>query len=153
MPAPQRQLRAMLARLAPVLVPGDVVFCPIPDRSGIAAALPHARAIIHEAEGLTAVLPVETARLQGHDISLRMRQITLTVHSALDGVGLTAAVSGALAAAGIPCNVVAGVHHDHLFVPARRAAAALRVLKRAGASHDGNRRRMPMTPPSRRPKA
>jgi hypothetical protein len=62
-----------------------------------------------------------------------MRRITLTVHSALDGIGLTAAVSAELTAAGIPCNVVAALHHDHVFVPAAQAEAALAALRaRAG---------------------
>jgi uncharacterized protein len=51
------------------------------------------------------------------------------VHSALDAVGLTAAVSRALAAAGLSCNVLAGLHHDHLLVPAGRADEALAVLR------------------------
>ena len=57
-----------------------------------------------------------------------MRCITLQVHSALDGVGLTAAVAGALAAQGIACNMVAAYHHDHAFVPEAQAEAALAVL-------------------------
>jgi hypothetical protein len=57
-------------------------------------------------------------------------RITLTVHSALEGVGLTAAVSGALAEQGIACNVVAGFHHDHLFVPWERREEALGVLRK-----------------------
>jgi len=63
-------------------------------------------------------------------------RISLTVHSALAAVGLTAAVATALAREGIPANVVAGYFHDHLFVPwDRRAAAlaALRGLTRAGS--------------------
>ena len=49
--------------------------------------------------------------------------------SALDAVGLTAAVSRALADAGLSCNVLAGLHHDHLLVPAGRAEEALAVLR------------------------
>jgi len=37
-------------------------------------------------------------------------------------------VSAALAASSIGCNVVAGAHHDHLFVPFDRAAEALAIL-------------------------
>jgi hypothetical protein len=51
------------------------------------------------------------------------------VHSALGGVGLTAAVAAALARQGIACNVVAGFHHDHLFVPWQRAEDALEALR------------------------
>jgi hypothetical protein len=59
------------------------------------------------------------------------RRTTLTIHSSLEAVGLTAVFAGALARAGIGCNVVAGYTHDHLFVPADRAddaVAALRAL-------------------------
>ena len=60
--------------------------------------------------------------------------ITLTVHSDLAAVGMTAAFSGALGRAGIGCNVVAGTHHDHLFVPAEQARRAMDVLARIQAS-------------------
>jgi hypothetical protein len=52
------------------------------------------------------------------------------VHSSLAAVGFLAAVSAALAEAGIACNPVSGVHHDHLFVPAHRADDAMAVLTR-----------------------
>ena len=63
-------------------------------------------------------------------------RITLDVNSALDGVGLTAAVAQALAARGIAANVVAGFHHDHVFVPAAQGEAALAALEaRAAQEH------------------
>jgi hypothetical protein len=62
-----------------------------------------------------------------------MARITLRVHSSLLAVGLTAAVSGALAAEGISCNVLAGYHHDHLLVPVERADDSLAVLRRLQA--------------------
>ena len=52
------------------------------------------------------------------EATFRCRRIELRVHSALEAVGLTAAVSGALADAGLTANVVAGAHHDHLLVAA-----------------------------------
>jgi hypothetical protein len=30
----------------------------------------------------------------------------------------------------VPCNVIAGYHHDHLLVPAEQADVALRVLRK-----------------------
>jgi len=50
------------------------------------------------------------------------------VTSALDAVGLTAAVATTLTSDGIACNVVAGFHHDHLFVPVEKAANAISAL-------------------------
>ena len=54
---------------------------------------------------------------------------------ALEAVGLTAAVSQALAQAGISCNIVAGYYHDHLFVPADEAKRALEVLEALARSN------------------
>jgi hypothetical protein len=59
----------------------------------------------------------------------RAAWITLTVHSDLHAVGLTAAVADALAGKRISCNVVAAAHHDHLFVPVDEGAAALAALR------------------------
>ena len=75
------------------------------------------------------VLRQDDARRHGLPDDAPMGRVVLRVHSALDGVGLTAAVSGALAEQAISCNVVAAYHHDHLFVPAADAARALRVLQ------------------------
>ncbi len=81
-------------------------------------------AVIREEEGTTVIVAHEAGGFA---------RITLTVHSALDGVGLTAAVASGLAGAGIACNVVAGYHHDHLFVPWERRDEALAVLQRLAA--------------------
>ena len=58
--------------------------------------------------------------------------ITLTVHSSLEAVGLTAAFATALGEAGINCNVLAGAFHDHLLVPVGDVARAVEVLRRLG---------------------
>jgi uncharacterized protein len=87
-------------------------------------------ATVAEAEGLTVVAPL--ALLPG--AMEPWARISLRVHSDLSAVGLTAAFATALAAEGISCNVIAGVHHDHLFVhwDSREAAmAALEALARA----------------------
>ena len=54
--------------------------------------------------------------------------ISLMVHSSLDAVGLTAAVSGRLAAHGISANMIAAYYHDHIYVPQNKAQLALQVL-------------------------
>ena len=81
-----------------------------------------------EDEGVTAIVPSAIADdlgIEGPDFA----RITLMVHSDLEGVGLTAAVSGALADAGIACNLVAALHHDHVFFPAARGEEALALLE------------------------
>ena len=82
-------------------------------------------ATVAEAEGLTVVAP-----LAALGTGEPWARISLTVHSDLAAVGLTAAFAAALAAEGISCNVIAGVHHDHLFVQWDRREAALAALRR-----------------------
>lgn len=82
-------------------------------------------ATFREEEGVSAIVPAELAA-DGEPVFAR---ITLMVRSDLEGVGLTAAVSGALADVGIACNMVAALHHDHAFVPADRAGDALAILR------------------------
>src|SRR5262249_61059853 len=97
-----------------------------PDASALGDVRP--AATLAEDEGLSVVVPEEEALRHGWTVAFRSAWITLRVHSDLHAVGLTAAFSRALADAGIACNVIAGVHHDHLFVPAGRAADALAAL-------------------------
>lgn len=122
-------IQATIARMNPEAVPGEVVFCTTSDGKLAMEALPRARALFAEAEGMSLVLPTRIAEDLGLPVDLPMRQITLGVQSALDGVGLTAAVSTALARADIACNVVAAFHHDHVFVPAEQLDAAMETLE------------------------
>ncbi|NLW14215.1 MAG: ACT domain-containing protein [Trueperella sp.] len=85
-------------------------------------------ASIREAEGLTAIISADDAKLLGLDDRPVFECLTLAVHSSLESVGLTAAVSRALADAGISCNILAGFYHDHLLVPEDQAGDAVDVL-------------------------
>lgn len=120
----QAHLPTLLATLAPAVRPGRYVFVTSDDGRGVDDAL----ASVVEEEGLSLVLRQDDADALGLDYDYVAGWITLTVHSALDAVGLTAAVSGALAGSGISCNVIAGRHHDHLLVPLHRVDDALAVL-------------------------
>lgn len=81
-----------------------------------------------ELEGLTLVLPKHQAQNAGLKYENSFRQITLTVYSSLEAVGLTAAVSARLASKGISANVIAAYYHDHVFVPYDKAVQALLAL-------------------------
>lgn len=123
-------LAHMLRTLEADVRDGAYVLLARPARDAVLDAAACAR--IDEAEGITYVVPEHVARMHGEAPDFVAAWLTLRVHSALHAVGLTAAVAGALAARGIACNVLAGVHHDHLLVPlARRddALAALRALR------------------------
>ncbi len=135
MVGPVKETADMIRAMAPGRTPGRFVFCTLRDTPPPEGLIGKAVATFREAEGVSLILPLEVAQLAGFDTSLPMAQITLQVYSALDGVGLTAAVATALANAGIPCNMVAGFHHDHAFVPEALADKAIEVLKaRAAAS-------------------
>jgi hypothetical protein len=86
-------------------------------------------ALVREAEGLTVIAPQAALAAAGIAPGVPWARITLEVHSALEAVGLTAAVSAALGGAGIPANMVAGYFHDHLFVPWERRQDALARLE------------------------
>ncbi len=120
-------LPILLASLEPVLQPGVWAYAQLPQGADPGSLQP--LACFREAEGWTVIVTEGCAQTAGLDIRFRAAWITLTVHSALDGIGLTAAFATALARAGIACNVMAGVCHDHLFVPVEHAAAALACLQ------------------------
>jgi uncharacterized protein len=126
----ERDLETLLTSVDPEVRPGAFVFVVVHDEAVLDALDPEAT--IRESEGLTAVVRRERADALGVSYDYLAAWITLRVHSALDAVGLTAAVSTALARAGISCNVIAGYHHDHLLVPADRAADALEALAGLG---------------------
>lgn len=123
----EADLSVLLARMAAELLPSRYVFATIPAAEltpevGVLAS-------VVEPEGLSLVTTQEQADQAGLSYDFVAGWITLRVHSALHAVGLTAAVSTALAGAGISCNVIAGHHHDHLLVPIDRSTDALVILR------------------------
>ena len=96
-------------------------------------------ATIVEDEGVTTIIPVADAERLGVVPEFVAAWLTVDLHSDLDLVGLTAVFSTALAAAGIPCNVLAGYHHDHLLVPEAEADRVIAILRglRSSCHPDG----------------
>ncbi len=97
-------------------------------------SVPGAFATIAEDEGATVVAQAAHLRAAGIAVTAEWARISLTVHSDLAAVGLTAAFARALAEVGISANVIAGYHHDHIFVPWARRFAAVEALQ--ALSHD-----------------
>ena len=126
---PVRDLATLLAHAAPELQSRRVA---VVRARRVSPPLPSGALIgsFREAEGLTLYVDLDAAEAAGLPIAFRAAWITMTVNSALDAVGFTAAFATALARAGISCNVIAGARHDHLFVPCEKAAAAMDALRR-----------------------
>ncbi|KQR74394.1 acetyltransferase [Burkholderia sp. Leaf177] len=133
MSQPVYDLNTLLATMSPELQPGVYIYASVPfgtDLSGIEPI-----AIFREREGLTIIAEESEALKAGIKPMFRAAWITLTVHSDLQAVGLTAAFAAALGKANVSCNVVAAAYHDHVFVPiesADKAMAALQQLQREG---------------------
>ncbi len=122
----ETNLTQLLKNMQPVRNPGSYVFCTIASMEKI-----DTNAILgmfKEAEGYTLILTQEEADHLQLTYPCIMAWITLTVHSSLEAVGLTAAFATALAAVDISCNTVAGYYHDHIFVPYADADKAMEAL-------------------------
>lgn len=127
----ETNLTRLLATMQPARQPGEYVFCTVAPATPVPAT---ALGWFRESEGLTLILPRATADAHGLPYHYVSAWLTLTVHSALEAVGLTAAVATALTAENISCNVIAAYHHDHLFVALADADRALRALRALSAA-------------------
>ncbi|WEX76430.1 ACT domain-containing protein [Sinorhizobium numidicum] len=124
----ETDLARLLAEMNPILREGEYVYCTVEGDAAPWLAL-EPIGTFREAEGLTLILERWRADEAGLPYGPVLRLITLSVHSALEAVGLTAAVSEALTSASVSANVVAAFYHDHIFVPAADAERALEALK------------------------
>jgi len=117
-----------MTRLSPTLAAEEYGFATLqPGRAIPPGLLP--LATFAEDEGLTLVATVAAFDAAGVECQRGFARISLGLFSALQGVGLTAAVSAALADAGISCNMIAAYHHDHLFVPWDRRDEARTIVE------------------------
>ena len=123
----ESDLRKLLQGMKPRLNEGEFVFCTIQSLEQAKRLDP--LCIFQEEEAVTIILPKEQADEVKLPYSNTFAWITLTVHSSLEAVGLTAAVSKALTEANISCNLVAAYYHDHIFVPVKDAKRAVELLE------------------------
>jgi uncharacterized protein len=122
----ETNLISLLKTMEPVLNDGEYVFCTIDENI-------HLKPIdilfsFREQEGLTIIITKNIADSLHLSYYYIYSWITLTVHSSLEAVGLTAAFSKAFADQNISCNVVAAFYHDHIFVAQKDAKKAMETL-------------------------
>ena len=120
-------LDQLLTSMNPKLIDGEFVFCTVQgDYEQYARLTP--LATFRESEGLTLVIDKNDAINAGLSFEASFQQITLSVHSSLEAVGLTTAVATKLTSNNISANVIAAYYHDHIFVPTDKAQLALIAL-------------------------
>jgi len=122
----EKDLEILLKSMKPEHVSGDYVFCKVEKFENL--DWNNVVMLFKEKEAITLILKKEIADQLQLDYSVVMSWITLTVHSSLEAVGLTAAFSKALSEQGISCNVVAAYYHDHIFVNQKDLQKAMEIL-------------------------
>ena len=124
----ETDIATLLKTMKPLHNPGKYVFCAVDNLKRIDLA--DIILLFKEQEANTIITTKSVADTLQLGYSFVAAWITLTVHSSLEAVGLTAAFSTALAEAGIPCNVVAAYYHDHIFVDEKDIEKAMDILEK-----------------------
>ncbi|GAB2692068.1 ACT domain-containing protein [Aliiglaciecola aliphaticivorans] len=131
----EKELAKLIASMEPVLLPQEYVFATFENCDYQRLEPLNPIGTFLEREGMSVI--IEKCMADKHEIPYSgvFKCITLNVHSSLDAVGLTAAISTTLTQSNISANVVAGYYHDHIFVKvadANRAIADLCTLAENG---------------------
>jgi uncharacterized protein len=130
--AGETNLQLLLNNMQPQLNKGEYIFATVEDIALFDTT--KMISLFKEQEGYTIIAEKKIADEWKLKYSYVAAWITLTVHSSLEAVGLTAAFSKALGDAGISCNVVAAYYHDHIFVDVKDAEKAMEVLNDLAAN-------------------
>ena len=121
-----KELSHLLSEMRPVLNTGRYVFTKVD--ASFQINFVDIIASFKEEENTTLVLKKEKADTLQLPYEGIYSWITLTVHSSLEAIGLTAAVSKALTEHKISCNVIAAYYHDHIFIAENDAKKAIEIL-------------------------
>jgi uncharacterized protein len=123
----ETNLQKLLQTMQPKHNAGEYVFCTIESLHLIDTT--KIICFFKEDEGYTIIINKAIADELQLSYTAIFSWITLTVHSSLEAVGLTAVISTALSSNRISCNVVAAYYHDHIFVPIKYTEKAMSVLE------------------------
>lgn len=124
----EKNLEILLKTMKPKINLGEFVFCEVENLEKI--NLNEIVMTFREEESITIIAQKEIADKLNLKYSFIASWITLTIHSSLEAVGLTAAFSKALSENGISCNVVAAFYHDHIFVDKKDTEKTMEILNK-----------------------
>ncbi|MDF0604252.1 ACT domain-containing protein [Neisseriaceae bacterium TC5R-5] len=122
-------LNQLLASMEPQLASTPYVFCSLSEQQLAAYSDLQPLASFREREGMSLIVSQAEAQRCRIAFAAVFQAITLSVHSSLEAVGLTAAVASKLAEYQVSANVVAAYYHDHIFVPQAKATLAMQALR------------------------
>jgi uncharacterized protein len=122
----ETNLQTLLRSMTPEL--DDVPYGIVVAKSGVNIEAEKIFATMRETEGVTLIAVATELKRSGYVVESEWARITLQIHSSLQAVGLTAAFATALGKSGISANVVAGYHHDHIFVQWDKRHSAMSAL-------------------------
>lgn len=125
----EKDLQHLLKNMSAELLSEEYVFCTFANGKYGDYSEANPIASFKEKEGLTLVVTKTKAEQFDLRFAGVFKCISLSVHSSLEAVGLTATVSSLLAKHQISANIIAGFYHDHIFVPQKHAKQALRLIK------------------------
>lgn len=126
----ETDLSILLKTMKPILNDGIYSFHCVESLNSIKIPLGEIVMFFGEREAITLIVSEQTANKYNLSRENSFSWITLSVHSSLEAVGLTAAFSTALAKVNISCNVVSGYYHDHIFVAYSDTEGAMSELNR-----------------------
>jgi len=126
----ETDLNKLIGSMQPILNEAEYVFASLKEECSVSLTELAPIGTFYEKEGLTVIVSKASADDSSLSYEGVFQCITLNVHSSLDAVGLTAAVSTALTHQNISANVVAAYYHDHIFVPIAKANQALNCLQK-----------------------
>lgn len=130
---PETNLDVLLKKMRPSLNEEEFIFYSSKNiKSEIFKA---AILLFKETEDTTVILPKTIADDLNIEYTSIFSWITLLVNSSLNAIGFTAKFSSELAKHNISCNIVAGYHHDHIFVNTKHSERAFEILKQLSKNH------------------
>ena len=132
----ETDLSKLVHSLQPRLNEGKYIFAKIENKRQIPTQ--DIIGFFREKEGVTLILEKEKADALHITYGFIASWISLQVHSSLEAVGLTAIFATELAKHGISCNVVAGFHHDHIFVNHNVGEKAIIILTDLSKNYTDN---------------